>query len=244
MTASTHAPSFLQIADARRQRLRDQQLLQALGDDRLAHRLAGASRATGRTHGRHGRTPTTPGRPLSPSMARWRRCRRKAMPSAARCWNAAATGRDVVQRLHRRPEPHPLDASPTAPSTAFCSRWPDGQSGLRAQDLVRRAQGRRRARFGLSAWAIARDDSYLRICFAQDPDAAGGRAVAHRARALKSANSQTSLRCDVANAIKPPPRPPRPACDLIAFCSATRDLQPLRQRDFHFLARAARHHEA
>ena len=40
---ATHAPSFLSIADRRGRGLRHQQLLQALGDDRLAHRLAGAS---------------------------------------------------------------------------------------------------------------------------------------------------------------------------------------------------------
>ena len=99
-TAATHAPSFLEIAEPDDNLFVDQQLLQALGDDGLAHRLAGASRAASTQQmKRHHASPTTPGRRASRNMARSPRCRRKAMRSAPRCSSAAAAGRDVVQNF-------------------------------------------------------------------------------------------------------------------------------------------------
>ena len=182
MTAAPHAPSFLEIAEP------DDAVFVINSFSKpwamtgwrigwLVHPaiLAEPMRvmAPGQQHRRHA---------LSCNMARWRRCRRKAMNSAETCWRAAANGREVVEDFIDRQNR---------------IRWmkPDGAfygflhvDGLKdslafAQELVRSAK------VGVapgSAFGLGdpRDDAYVRICFAQDArDELARRAWPHRERA-------------------------------------------------------------
>ena len=158
---STHAPSFLQIAGPRRRGLRHQQLLQALGDDGLAHRLAGASAIL-----------DEPMRVLSPAnntgtdhLRAVRRARRavaaRAMRSATRLLRALPRRARRGAGFHRPPEPHPLDQAGGRLLRLPAHRRPDTTAWLSRKDLVLRAN------VGVapgSAFGLGdpRDDAYVR----------------------------------------------------------------------------------
>ncbi len=85
---AAHAPSFLTIADENDAVFGINSFSKPWAMTGMAGGLAGASQKRGRRR-RRWPSATTPAPRISRSMARWRRCRRKAMPSAPRLWNAA-----------------------------------------------------------------------------------------------------------------------------------------------------------
>ena len=207
MTARAHAPSFLQIAEP------DDAVFVinsfskpwAMTGWRIGWLVHPAQ--LGHADGRDGRRPTTPApthfaqygalAALSPQGDAFRG------EMLARC----RKGRDVVQTFHRRPEPHPLDEAGRRVLRLPACRRADGQPALsRKSWCAARKSAWRRAR--RSRLGDPRDESYLRICFAQD--------AARSWREGLGRASEQGDRCDCRTRSRPLPPTATPGMALIA----------------------------
>ena len=97
------------------------------------------------------------------------------MRSAPRCWRAAATGRDVVQKfIDGQNRIRWMKAGRRVLRLPPCRRA-EGQSRASREDLVRKARVGVAPGSAFGLGRSTRDDAYVRICFAQDAGKATGR---------------------------------------------------------------------